>query len=366
MTQSERNPEDWGAIFSAERATYLAFTSALESLVRQLLEQANIPFAQVEGRTKDVANFESKLKRKKGEYPNPLEEVTDLTGLRIVLFYFDDIERVSTLIDQEFVVDSENSVDKSVALDPDRFGYLSVHQIVSLRSSRKALLEWSRFGGLCAEIQVRTVLQHAWAAISRKLAYASVREAPRDLQRNLNRLSALLELADSEFVDIRQAREAIETEYDREVERGNLDLQLDESSLEIYLREAGIQDRISCLAREAGSATASVDEDQVEPGWSRRLLQELLKVLEERAGWERIEDLDEMLNENWSALPKFMEYVNTHYRDEDDHPIDDHPYNWLALIVLWSLRAPKDAFKECRYVDQLADVVMATYKEEAI
>lgn len=360
MNQSQLTPEQWGAAYEAERRNHVAFTTALKALLQQLLNEEEIPYVQIESRTKEVPNFVSKLKRKNEKYRDPLAEVTDLVGLRIVLYYLDDVEKVSELIERQFAVDQDHSVDKKGALDPDRFGYLSVHHVVRLPASRRDLLEWKRFQRFCAEIQVRTVLQHAWAAISRKLAYASLREAPRDLQRNLNRLSALLELADDEFVDIRKAKEAIEKKYDRELERGNLDLEVDESSLDIYLRESGRAEDISALAREAGSPTAAekaAGYDELGIDGLSGDFRDLLVGLQ-HGGFERIADVDEMLSRVWEALPDFMAEVNQRYGlDDDGRPLSDDPHNWLTLIALWSIGAPAGRYEDLGYVKPLIEIV---------
>jgi ppGpp synthetase/RelA/SpoT-type nucleotidyltranferase len=362
--QGERGAEEWGEEYQRERPTFDAYTAALKVLLPQLLDKAGIAYVQVEGRTKEVANFVSKLRRKQEKYTDPLKEVTDLAGLRVVLYYIDDVERVGQIVQEQFTVDMSHSVDKGALMDPDRFGYLSVHHIVQPSSTRRSLPEWAAFSDLYAEIQVRTVLQHSWGAISRKLAYASVREAPRDLQRSLNRLSALLELADEEFLDIRQAREGIEQQYDREVERGNLDLAVDESSLEIYLRESGVNARIAQMAEDAGSPSEEVKEEFY--GENEDLIEEqrqqegraLLKVLDD-LGITRISELDARLQGLWDAIPGFMKAVNSGYTDLDDRPISTLPRNWLTLILLWAAEAPTEKFSDLNYVDRLIELVMS-------
>jgi ppGpp synthetase/RelA/SpoT-type nucleotidyltranferase len=52
----------------------------------------------------------------------------------------DDVDKVAKLMEQEFQVDYENSVDKRALLDPDRFGYLSLHHVVSLSPERCRLV----------------------------------------------------------------------------------------------------------------------------------------------------------------------------------------------------------------------------------
>jgi len=347
-------PEDWGRLYATERRKYLGLTPALELLFPKLMEKEEIPFAQIEGRTKDVPNFISKLRRK--SYNDPLVEVTDFSGIRIVLFYLDDVERVGEMIQRNFALDEDHSVDKRALMDPDRFGYQSVHHVVQLSPERAALPEWSEFADLSAEIQIRTVLQHAWGAISRKLAYASVREAPRDLQRSLNRLSALLELADEQFLDIRNARKEIEQQYDREVERGNLDLAVDESSLDIYLRESGVADRITEVVEEAGSPTAPpLTEEE-----AHEEMRDLLTILD-RLGITRIAELDERVRSLWSKLPNFFSLVNQGFVEWEGGPLRAYHKNWLALALLWDAEASPEDFQVVRYIDPLIHLIRATY-----
>jgi putative GTP pyrophosphokinase len=361
MTPVSRNPEQWGEAYREERPRYEAFTRALEGLLGQLLEVESIPYVQIEGRTKEVPNLVAKLHRKNGKY-DALSEVTDLVGLRVVLFYLDDVERVGELIGQEFAVDPKHSEDKSAALDPDRFGYLSVHHVVKLSASRKQSREWKRYGEIWAEIQVRTVLQHAWGAINRKLAYASIREAPRELQRNLNRLSALLELADDEFVDIRLARERIEAAYSHEVEHGNLDLEIDESSLESYLNETGARDRIERLAVDSGVPpkyfTEGEDFERIRRDVSRRLQEAI-----EAVGLKRISELDELLSELWASAPGLMRAVTKGFTDDDDQPVlARNPDNWLTLLLLWGTEAPAEVFERIGYASRLVGTIVATHR----
>jgi len=352
---AQHTPEQWGLEYQAKRDTYVAFTESLHGLLRQLLERESIPYAQIERRAKSVPNFVGKLKRKNEKYVYPLSEVTDLVGLRVVLFYRDDVERVGDVIRQQFEIDPTHSGDKSAILDPDRFGYLSVHHIVQLSESRCKLPEWAEYGGIYAEIQVRTVLQNAWGAISRKLAYANVREAPSDLQRSLNRLSALFELADDEFLAIRKAREEIEAEAEQEIERGKF-----RSGIVRYLEGSDVLNRVERLAREAGSPAEASKTLQIDEEVRRRFLQILLAATE-RAGLRSAEEFETAVEQLWGSLPWLMRELNARYLDPDGKPMSTEPHNWLTLALLWSIRAMPEAFSKLGYVDQLVEVVTSTY-----
>jgi GTP pyrophosphokinase len=354
-SDASATPEQWGHRYREVREKHVGFTGALERLMPQLLDRASISYAQIEGRTKEVDRFVGKLERKREKYENPLQGVTDLVGLRVVLFYLDDVERVGALIREQFEVDLENSGDKSAAMDPDRFGYLSVHYIVQLLPTRSELPEWSEYGGLYAEIQVRTVLQHAWAAISRKLAYANVHDAPADLQRNLNRLSALFELADDEFLAIREARKEIEAKAEREIEQGKL-----QAGLVNYLENSDVLRQVEEIAREAGSPAEASKTLRVDAEVRHRL-QQSLRVAVERAGLRTVAGFERTVESLLSSLPSLIREVNARYLEKDGKSMSTEPHNWLTLTLLWSIRAMPSAYSELGYVDDLIDVVTSTY-----
>lgn len=63
--------------------------------------------------------------------------------------------------------------------------------------------EWRSFKNFHAEIQVRTVLQHSWAAVSHALQHKREGDVPLALRRRIFRLAGLFELANEEFIQIR-------------------------------------------------------------------------------------------------------------------------------------------------------------------
>jgi GTP pyrophosphokinase len=151
---------------------YISFASKLSALLDEITKDAEISIAQIEHRAKTLESFLGKIRRK--NYADPFQEIKDFCGIRVITYYQDDVSRVVELINNEFDVDKENSVNKSDQLDVDEFGYQSVHLIFSLKEPRRPLPEWKAFTNLVSEIQIRSVLQHAWASISHKLvAYNS-------------------------------------------------------------------------------------------------------------------------------------------------------------------------------------------------
>ena len=108
-----------------------------------------------------------KVERK--SHANPFDEIKDFAGVRVISYYNDDVDRIAIILNSELDVDPAHSMDKISNLDIDEFGYRPFHLVCKLKEPRIALPEWKRFSGLTIEIQVRSVLQHAWAAISHKL-----------------------------------------------------------------------------------------------------------------------------------------------------------------------------------------------------
>lgn len=223
--------------FVEERPRYEKLTAKLHALLQDLLASEGIE-AVFDARTKSVESFDEKVVRPGKAYQNPLSEITDLSGVRVVLRTLDDVNRVGSLIEREFSVDVARSVKKSEQLDEDQFGYLSEHYIVQIKEPRSQLREWEGLSTLNAEIQVRTILQHAWAAVQHSLDYKSEYDIPKQLRRRLFRLSALFELADQELDQISADARTLFAQYAEQVKSDAGDIELNTDSLKAYLENS--------------------------------------------------------------------------------------------------------------------------------
>jgi putative GTP pyrophosphokinase len=223
--------------YQRRRPTYEAFTQKLEPLVRDLLALREIE-STMESRTKTLDSFEEKINRSGKNYTVPLEQVSDLTGLRIITRTLSDVAAIRALLGEEFSVDNERTVDKRDELEPTHFGYISLHVILRLKSPRVDTSEWRRFAGFVAEVQVRTYAQHAWANVQRPLDYKQGSDIPSALRRRLYRLSALFELADDELEAISREGNQLRVEYTHQFRHRELDVELNVDSLRTYIEEA--------------------------------------------------------------------------------------------------------------------------------
>ena len=182
--------------------TYSRFAEDIEHQVRALLDSSKIAYNSITHRVKTWSSLAEKIDRK-NKY-SKLEDITDIVGVRVITYYSEDVDRVADIIEAEFNVDHENSIDKREALEPDKFGYCSVHYVVQMSSERLALRENQGYRGIKCEIQIRSVLQHAWAEIEHDTGYKSETPIPKELRRSFSRIAGLLEIADKEFNNIRR------------------------------------------------------------------------------------------------------------------------------------------------------------------
>lgn len=188
--------------YDRKRHLYLDLSATLSQLLQRLLSDQGIVLHTVTARCKDRSSLEGKLSRPGKSYSN-LNEVTDIAGIRLTTYFADDVDRVAEVLERELSIDRSASVDKRIQSDPDRFGYQSLHYIAQLSPERTQLREYQRFDALRFEIQIRSVLQHAWAEIEHDLGYKSALGIPAEVKRRFARVASLLELADSEFTAIR-------------------------------------------------------------------------------------------------------------------------------------------------------------------
>jgi len=193
----------------------------------------------MEWRTKTADSFSEKIARPdKAQKYSHISDVTDISGVRVICYTSEDVDKVCKILSDHFVIDEPNSANREDIIDPDRFGYLSFHYVLLYTRDRLKLHEFKRFADMKVELQVRTILQHTWAAIDWKLRYKSGQEVPRALKRRLYRISALLEAADEDFSAIGNEIDQIRKSYKHSVKRDNYDIAIDKESLEIFVRNS--------------------------------------------------------------------------------------------------------------------------------
>ena len=145
----------------------------VKATLEKVFKKSGLIVAAIESRVKTEESLAGKLELKGSKYAS-LADITDIVGVRVITFYIDDVDKVASAVERLFKVDWENSVDKRKIHEIDSFGYMSLHYICSMDGFPY------RF-----EIQMRTVLQHAWANMNHDTGYKSGVEIPLEYRRSL-------------------------------------------------------------------------------------------------------------------------------------------------------------------------------------
>ncbi len=156
-------------------------------------------------RVKSIDSFLAKSVRIGKSYASPLNDITDQVGVRFVVLLTAQIKVVCSAIESssEWEFEISRDVDEEKRRKPNEFDYQSQHYLV--RS--KADLEINGFvipKGTPCEIQVRTLLQHAFAELAHDTAYKPKTAISQELRREVAKSSALIETTDAIFTSVTQ------------------------------------------------------------------------------------------------------------------------------------------------------------------
>ncbi len=182
------------------------------AMVTSLLDDAGINYVSVTGRAKSVASFAGKAARTVDGaplYPDPLEQITDQIGVRVVTYLHADVTAVADMLSDQLSVLDDRDLGQETARQ-GRFGYSSRHLLVAIDPTRGAPPAYDTLRTRSASVQVRTILQHAWAEFEHDVRYKGTipQEHVPDLDRRFTLAAGLLELADREFSAIRDRLQA--------------------------------------------------------------------------------------------------------------------------------------------------------------
>src|SRR6266568_1204290 len=246
--------------FDKRRETLASLCEKTKDLIEECLQDANIRYQSVQARVKTSKKLREKYSNPDKKY-KCLDDITDLVGLRIITYYEDEVDRVAGIIEREFQIDPENSVDKRNT-DPDRFGYHAVNFVCRHTEKRRSDVPYKKFGSTCCEVQVTSILRHAWSEIEHD--WYDLREAfPSDIKRRFYRMAALLEIAESEFLELRKKKGNYFKSVDLQVEAQVSGVPLNSVSLKSFISQDPIVERIDkVLVGLTGSQWAGEISDE--------------------------------------------------------------------------------------------------------
>ncbi|OQY41597.1 MAG: hypothetical protein B6227_04630 [Fusobacteriia bacterium 4572_74] len=223
----------WVEEFEDNMQEYEIFIFHLQQKIERILKYNKIFYVKTEARVKSLDSFTKKLELKKDKYQNPLEDMTDILGIRIITYYSEDLDSILKLLKENFKIDYKNSANKLKSLKYNEMGYLSLHYICKYKPSQKNIYGCNDFK---FEVQIRTALQHIWAQIDHQLRYKTLVDIPNKVQRKLFRISAMLESIDDEFDSIKHEVQVVENFYKDRFDEKEYSLRLDLSSINYYLK----------------------------------------------------------------------------------------------------------------------------------
>ncbi len=195
--------------YNQKLPTLKAAAASFGALIEAILQGLNgVNIAKIESRVKSADESVRKFKRK---YRNLVEDraenyvisdyITDLIGVRVVCLYEDELPAIMAKVREYF--DVIEITDKTSPMEDSEsdFGYKGVHMDLRLNADQARLPEHSAYAQQAFELQIRTIIQDSWSELDHKIKYK--KSIPTNLKRRINILSALFELADREFLQIR-------------------------------------------------------------------------------------------------------------------------------------------------------------------
>lgn len=201
------------------RDSFIKLDAIVYDKLCSLVKNAGIQTLGIEHRVKSEASLSEKIVRH-GDWYQKFDDLTDILGARIICFFNDEVDKLGKEIEKHFTIDWKNSSDKRALIKADSFGYLSLHYTCYFSEDSGYPKE------VCNkkfEIQIRTVLQHTWAAIEHDIGYKSEFGLPREYERGFSRVAGLLEIADDEFIRLRDGMKAYTDDIRKRIKENRAD-----------------------------------------------------------------------------------------------------------------------------------------------
>ncbi|MDR0785474.1 MAG: (p)ppGpp synthetase [Treponema sp.] len=187
------------AIYERYAETRFLTSKDIERRLETIFDSLS-PRPTVKGRVKDFCSYYKKYLKLLKQTPGTNPVITDVIGIRVICPFIEDLAKVQSLIIQNFnVVDTEK---KGSNYSYKEFGYESIHLLIIIPED----IIQDRGASECsaAEIQIRTILQDAWAEVEHELVYkAEFTPFDEPMKRKLAAINASLSLADAIFQEIR-------------------------------------------------------------------------------------------------------------------------------------------------------------------
>jgi ppGpp synthetase/RelA/SpoT-type nucleotidyltranferase len=166
--------------FDEYEKNYQTWYAEFARVVSDILEKAingaeGVPRPQsIQCRAKEASHLRPKLgNRGLLESSSIEDEIKDLAGVRLIFFTNTDVDRFlnSRLIPENFAIHWDQTQIHHPTEENANQRYQAIHYTISLNEARTALVEYAKFNGFRCEVQIQTILVHAWAETSHDITY---------------------------------------------------------------------------------------------------------------------------------------------------------------------------------------------------
>lgn len=194
-------------------STYHNRVLIVEDIKNRLEEIFNTmrPKPTVKGRAKSFQSYYKKYIRllQQQQDKSKVPFINDLIGLRVVCTFIEDLSSVEAVIQNAFQITEVER--KGSTYSFKEFGYESTHILIKI--PEEIIKKRGSAGCDIAEIQIRTILQDAWAEVEHELVYkAEFTPFDEPMKRKLAAVNASLSLADIVFQEIRDYQRQLNRE----------------------------------------------------------------------------------------------------------------------------------------------------------
>lgn len=189
--------------WTTEKEMYNQFGKILTEEIGMKLNEIEI-LSDREYRTKEDISLIKKMFRKNKSY----EDIHDKVGGRIIVQFFEQLTQADKLIVEFYGDRIKKRENKAEEQNDMEFGYQSIHYDICRED-----------GLIFCEIQLRTICQHNWSLMSHYLSYKKDSNIPLDIRRQINALSAMFEIADKQFQNIRESISNLENDHILSIKR---------------------------------------------------------------------------------------------------------------------------------------------------
>lgn len=218
------NQQEFKERYEAEKPIYEAWGEYVkERIVGQLSKIVDVElFIKIkpEPRVKDTKSIIAKAFLRGKNYTDPYNNIEDKVGLRFVVLLVSDIKIISDIITDcgDWTNSKDRDFQEEREKNPTIFEYQSVHFVVKNKQEimyNKNEVSIKIPENTPCEIQIRTLLQHAYSELTHNTIYKPRIKATSDVYRKVARSMALIETTDTVFGEVNDMLYAIEEKMNR-------------------------------------------------------------------------------------------------------------------------------------------------------